>query len=155
MLLVSSPQTTYVHFLSYPADLHLGTLPVSTLHLIVYADEESVLFISRIHRETSFPALRRLHITFEAQESHAARRPDGSFLFDIMPFYPNPEQSSQELALSPAFCSQLHSVLVDFEGITAVDNFPHFLELFGPANRPDVLRVDSGAALLLGCYSPA
>jgi hypothetical protein len=110
-----------------------------------------VPFICGILRQTSFPALRRLHITLEALKDHRARNTEGQLRFDPLPTYVANDLSPQpEAWMIPSSLTEgLESVLVELKGITEFCHTSAFLALFGNGNRPDVLRVSSGGAQLL------
>jgi hypothetical protein len=126
--------------------LALGTIPVSSLHvcvLIRLGYENLSSFLGPL-RETSFPELRRLCILLQVDtDGHETR---GESSIDFM------TASAEELqhwTLRPSVADSLESVVIDLRNITDFHHTTAFLELFGHANRPGVLRVSSGGARLL------
>jgi hypothetical protein len=98
-------------------------------------------------RETSFPRLWHLHVSFSGPFPQDIVQ--GSL--DAMRYFDQPCQL-QDLRLSPSVADSLHSVLVELEGVSELCHTSMFLALFGSANRRGILRVSAGGAQLLECY---
>jgi hypothetical protein len=105
-------------------------------------------------RETSFPELRRLHILFPGPDAHLIV-PGRQVRFDPLESYTGSELFRQlrDWTLDAPIAERLESVSMEMKNITEFCHMNAFLELFGSANRPGVLRVCAGGAALPECSS--
>jgi hypothetical protein len=143
--LESRLQTSLTHCITA---LALGRIPVSRLHLHMFTGlgYENLSFLLGPLRETSFPELRQLCILLKVPTYTYGHETRGELSIDIM------AASAKELrhwTLRPSVADRLESVVIEMKNITDFHHTTAFLELFGHANRPGVLRVSSGGARLL------
>jgi hypothetical protein len=139
--LESRPQTSLTHCITA---LALGTIPVSRLHLHMYTGRgyENLSFLLGPLRETSFPELHQLRIRLKVGPTRSEARDESSIDFMAA-------SAVQDWTLRPSITDRLESVVIEMKNITDFHHTTAFLELFGHANRPGVLRVCSGDAQLL------
>jgi hypothetical protein len=122
--------------------LNLGTIGASTLRLRIIPDYEFLPFVFGLLRSTSFPQLRSLFVELEALDvSHLHREDTTEVVFN--PFHAGGESvhSVQPWALGRSLAAQLESVHISLSPIDVLAHATAFFELFGEANRLEVLRV--------------
>jgi hypothetical protein len=125
----------------FPA-LSLGVIRIVTLHLDVYADDETVPFIFGLFRETSFPRLRHLGLDLgPSNKPHAT--------FDPMAIRDGSSHLVREWALEPSLAAQLESIAITMCAIDILKRARDFFALFGEASRPEILRVRPESVRLL------
>jgi hypothetical protein len=115
---------------------------IVTLHLDVYADDETVPLIFGLSRKTSFPRLRHLRLDLgPSYESHTT--------FDPMAIRNGSSHLVREWALEPSLAAQLESISITMRAIDVLKRARDFFALFGEANRPEILRVRPESVRLL------
>jgi hypothetical protein len=124
------------------------------LRLLIYYEHWTVPGIFGLLRETSFPKLRRLHVLFPGPEAVFIVQ-GRQVRFDPLVAYSGSVLFRQlrDWTMDAPAAERLESVLVEMRSITEFCHANAFLELFGSANRPGVMRVCAGGAALPECSS--
>jgi hypothetical protein len=121
-------------------DLNLGIVRATKLRLSVYPDHESVPVIFGLLRQTLFPELLHLALKLHTERLTHLRSPDGTVVFD--PLHTSKDgHPAQDWTLPLSIAAKLDTVDIALPRIEALKHADHFFELFGQANRPEVLRV--------------
>jgi hypothetical protein len=119
------------------SDLNLGVVAARTVRLSIYSDEESIPFIFGLLRLTTFPRLRSLFIELEPSMPHK----EDIVVFDPFQASVTSNHTVQQWSIDHSLAARLECVHISLIRIYKLLRAPDFLELFGAANRPAMLRV--------------
>jgi hypothetical protein len=130
--------------------LSLGVIRIVTLHLDVYANDETVPFIFGLFRDTPFPRLRHLGLDLDLfHAGHLSVEGEPHAIFDPMTIRDGFSHLMHEWMLDPSLAAQLESIVITMHCIDVLKRARDFFALFGEANRPEILRVRPESVRLL------